>query len=101
MGEQQKNIGTTTSGVLGSAVTGDQRAESVELMRRALQATSAILQAIAKQEKIDERSGFTIRSAVDGVTTRCTIAEALDMANEALEPEGRRARGRTQALALR
>lgn len=53
---------------------------------RALQVTSAILQTIVKREGIDEHIRFTIPSAIDGVTTQISIAEALDMANEALEP---------------
>lgn len=58
---------------------------------RALQVTSAILQAIVKWgEGIDERTRFTVPSAIEGVTTRISIAEALDMANEALEPATQR-----------
>lgn len=60
---------------------------SAPAMRRALQINAGILQQLVKvAEGFGELDRWTIRHEGE-VIARCTIAEALDMANEALEPE--------------
>lgn len=55
-------------------------------IRRALQITSAVLQHVATTYDITNASGRWKITHEGEVIANCTIAEALDLANEALEP---------------
>lgn len=53
--------------------------------RRALQLTSAWLYLLVRSDRIDERARAKI--TVDGREVYCSVGEAIDAADAALEPE--------------
>lgn len=59
-------------------------------IRRALQINAAFLARIADEFNIPESTRATIRDSNGEVIAMVTLGQALDIANEVLEPEGER-----------
>lgn len=78
--------GTTQANVLGAVTAGDRRGADAEPMRRALQINSAWLKLLADKFELERTTTRATIRHEGRFLAECSLSEALDMANEALEP---------------